>query len=864
MTSLPWWARALLRLTPAAHRGDNATDDLTELYAWRSRRDGRPAAGWRLFIDVLSLWVKVPRVGSMLADARFATRLLRRHRAATVIAIGGLAAAIAGATAVFSVINAAVLRPYGVADPSSLVSMSRPSHGSWPYWPYKDYLAARDAATLTSLEATVTEHVQVSLTAGNATAPRRWVAFCSGGFLRLLGVTPPMGRVLETADDHPAAPRAALVSHHYWRSQLSSAMDAIGRTIWLNGEPVTVVGVLPPDFSAPLSLQPSVFLALSGYDEVTLRPEFRPTATAEVQVHGRLHPGVSLAAGETELQTVLVARGIVRPRSAEQPFQPLHLFSAASPVSGADAAELYAGIAFTLPILGLVLLLACSNASNLLRATAAARTREIGIRLALGASARRVARQLLTESLVLSFVAAAGGWLVALWLSPVLALSLDIAPELAVAPDLRVLTFATLVAIACGIVSGLGPARLGMRGDVLSAVHARPFSDRAIWRTGRRHGAVVGFQAAVSMFLLAIAALLAHGTVRLQRIEPGFDADQLLAVEFSMPRTFDEQGYLDRAAEAIRKQPGVEALSVSQTFPFSSSREIYRKRIGSSPYSVFGIRSDADYFRTAGVSIIEGRGFTDAEVRAEVPVVIISRSFAGDFFAGRSPLGRSLSEAAFDDERFTAATIIGVAEDTITGFLESERYATIYRPLQRKRSNPPALLVRSKQPGLLERQVEIAVGGLDPKVAVRTDLPGEGITAFLRSRRVIASLASLTAGLALVLALAGLYGMTMLKVTERVQEAGIRLAIGATARDIVTMMARQALVPVGIGLMVGLLLATMAASTLLANELGPVSPLDTFSLSIAVFVLILPAALAVWIPARRAGRVDPLATIRES
>ena len=798
----------------------------------------------------------------MLTDMKFAGRLLRKHRAAAIIAIGGLAAAIGGATAVFSVINATILRPYGVSDPSSLVSMSRAGHGSWPYWPYAHYLRTREAATLTALEGTVTERIRLSLSAGEATAPRRLVTFCTGGFLPLLGVTPSRGRLLGPADDHPAAPHVAVVSHHYWTTQLSGAQDAVGRTIWINSEPATVVGILPPDFSAPLAIQPSIYLALAGYDEVLLRPEFRASTMADVEVLGRLRPGVTLKAAEGELLAILLAQGAVRPPSADQPFQPMHLFSAASPVSGADAGELYAGVAFTLPILGLVLLLACSNASNLLRATAAARTREIGVRLALGASARRVATQLLVESVLLSLIAAGAGWLLAVWLSPALAMAIDVSPELRVAPDGRVLAFAGFVAVCCGVLSGLGPARLGRRGDVLSAVQARPVPDRAIWRTGRRHGAVVGFQAAVSMFLLTIAALLAHSAVRVQQLDLGFDADRLLAVQFSMPRKdFDQQGYLDAAVAAMRRLPSVEDVTISQTYPFGPLREIHRLQAASRPYTVFGIRADASYFRTAGVEILRGRPFTAEEVSAEAPVVVIGGSLARDLFGGADPLGRSLGEA-LENDRFPAATIIGVAEDTLASLPESERFSTIYRPLERKRANPPALLLRTANPATAARHVERATAALDPNVEVTTALPGERVEAVLRNKRVVASLAAATAGLALTLAVIGLYGVTTLKVTERVREAGIRLAIGAAPRDIVRMMARQGLVPVMAGVAIGLLMATLAAS-LLAGELAGIRPLDPLALPAAVIALVLPAVLAVWIPASRAGRIDPLTSIRQ-
>jgi putative ABC transport system permease protein len=861
--NLPAWARAVLALTPARRRGDGAAEDLAELYLWRRRRDGPWPAGARLVLDVLSLRLNAPRGGSMLTDMKFAGRLLRKHRAAATIAIGGLAAAIGGATAVFSVINATILRPYGVNDPSSLVSMSRPAHGSWPYWPYAHFLRAREAAALTSLEGTVTEQIRVSLSSGDATAPRRLVTFCTGGFLPLLGVTPSMGRVLGPPDDQPTAPHLAVVTHHYWTTQLSGAQDAVGRTIWINSEPATVVGILPSDFSAPLAIQPSIYLALAGYDEVLLRPEFRASTMADVEVLGRLRSGATLGAAEAELLAILLAQGAVRPASADAPFQPVRLFSAASPVSGADAGELYAGVAFTLPILALVLLLACSNASNLLRATAAARTREIGVRLALGASARRVAKQLLVESVLLSLIAAGAGWLLAVWLSPALAMAIDVSPELRVAPDGRVLAFAVFAAVCCGVLSGLGPARLGSRGDVLSAVQARPVPDRAIWRTGRRHGAVVGFQAAVSMFLLTIAALLAHSAVRVQQLDLGFDADRLLAVQFSMPRKdFDQQGYLDAAVAAMRRLPSVEDVTISQTYPFGPLREIHRLQAASRPYTVFGIRSDASYFRTAGVDILRGRPFTAEEVSAEAPVVVIGGSLARDLFDGADPLGRSLSEAALENERLPAATIVGVAEDTLASLPQSERFSTIYRPLERKRANPPAVLLRTANPATAARHVERAIAAIDPNVEVTTALPGERVEAVLRNKRVVASLAAATAGLALILAVIGLYGVTTLKVSERMREAGIRLAIGAAPKDIVRMMARQALLPLMAGVTIGLLMATLAAS-LLAGELAGIRPLDPLSLPAAVIALVLPAVLAVWIPASRAGRIDPLTSIRQ-
>ncbi|HET9371027.1 MAG TPA: ABC transporter permease, partial [Vicinamibacterales bacterium] len=424
---LPAWARWTLALSPRRDWHADIRADLTELFVDRAGRYGRFYAHRRLGRDLLSLWRGTWRGGRMFQDLRFALRLMRRNPAPVAICVGGLALAIAVATTAFTLVNASMLRPYGVADPASLVSIFEvdPGHSSrpFPWMPYPRFLEMRARTGLVRLEASTIEKVRFTgrpAEDGNPAAdggPSRYALFVSGGYLEMLGARPFLGRPLLPADEAPGAARAAVVSHHVWSTDLAADPGVVGRTVWLNNVPVTLVGVLERTFSAPGSVRPAVWTPLVIAHEIKGGAAYGSRSGGLVSVIGRLSAGTSRGAAESSMSALL--NSLLRsPDKPDAPARSARLFAAATPMDGPDAGESYLALACLVLGLGLIVALACANTANLLLAAATTRGREIGVRLALGASRKRLAAQLVTESAVLGVFAGALAYLIAQALTP--------------------------------------------------------------------------------------------------------------------------------------------------------------------------------------------------------------------------------------------------------------------------------------------------------------------------------------------------------------------------------------------------------------------------------------------------------------
>jgi len=801
----------------------------------------------------------------MLQDLRFGLRLVRKHPLPVGLTIAGLALAIGVATTVYSIVNATMLRPYGMDDPPSVVGVGQPGHSAtFAYWPYAAFLQMRSVATLMTLEASVLEKARFSAAATHENDALRWIHFVSGGYLQTLGGRPAMGRALVPSDDAPGAPPVVMVSHHFWKAELGGDPSIAGRVVWLNGALVTIVGVLQPGFTGPRDIRPAFWATLGAYDDVMAARPFEPATRSLVEVFGRMTPGTTARAAEEELRAIVAGAGTAAsdPHGHNQT-RLLTLFSAAAPIDMENPMEAYVATAFLVGILGLVLALACANAANLLLAAAATRAREIGVRLAMGATRGRLIRQLVNESLLLGLLAGGTGFLLAIWLVPILTAVLGISPEVDTAPDGYVVVFSAAIAIVCGLGTGISPARYGARGDVLSAL-----KDQSGWRAvraapSRLRTSYVGFQAAVSMLLLVVAALLARSAIQMTRTDAGFDADRILAVSLSAPRKdFDEAAYVQRAVDAVHRARLVERVSVSQYQPFGPS--VWRDEIthGGRTYTLYMQQSDAALFVTLGVRVLRGRTFTADEVAREAPVALISDSVARAFFAGSDPVGQSLSMVPSEGSPRAPATIVGVMADAIPSRLGTERHGTIYLPISRQRSNPPSLIVRTANPHAAARGVEESLRRLDARVRVSTSIVGERLEAYLDQKRLFAWLAAPTAILALILAALGVYGVTAFVVSQRTQEVSVRMAIGASAADVLRLLVTQGLRPIAIGVVIGLA-AAVVVGRIFASELAGISPYDPLAIGVATTTVLTVALVAVIVPARRAARTDPASVLRQ-
>ena len=485
--------RAVLRVLPLGDRRDDVRSDVLELFEQRRRTRGRANAYTRLLADLVS--VTSPRafsgapthrppprattLGSWLTDLRYGLRVFRKHPAIIGATVGGLALAIGVGTTVFTIVNAGILRPYGMADPHSVVSVvmfARDGSSMSTVWPYHAFLDMRERARHARLEAFVRDGVRLSTSSAETPSHVDALLLVSGGYLPTLGAHAILGRTLQPGDDAPGAAPVAVLNHRTWAMRLHGDPQIVGKTIWLSGTPVTVVGVLESSFTGPVDNPPAVWAPFGSYAAIFRDHPLEPTSDMRVAVVARVEAPADRAGVTSELSAIagsLGNLGLQSDQGATPPPTGVRLDGVASPMDGPDATDMLAVVGVTLAIVGLVIALACANVANLLLASAASRAREIGVRLALGASRGRILRQLLSESLTIACVAGAGGLLLSIWLVPIAASATGVPETVDLRPDLMVWLFTAAIAAVSGVGAGLTPARHAARGDLVGRAQVR-------------------------------------------------------------------------------------------------------------------------------------------------------------------------------------------------------------------------------------------------------------------------------------------------------------------------------------------------------------------------------------------------------
>jgi predicted permease len=520
-------------------------------------------------------------------------------------------------------------------------------------------------------------------------------------------------------------------------------------------------------------------------------------------------------------------------------------------------------VTVVLTLVGLVVLLACVNVANLQLASALARRREIGVRLALGAARARIIRQLVTESLALGLAAGAVALLLTIWLGPAIAAVVRLPVTVDMTPDVRVYLFLSLISIAAGVGAGLAPARHGTRGDLLTPLKGDgPTAGSG--RPSRMRSTLIGVQAAASLVLLVLAALLTRATISASRVDVGFDARALVAItpafpaeHYDRPKT---QAYWDLALERVRGLPTVRAASLTLYPPYagiSATRALERNGVR---YEAHLHETLGDYFSTLGLRIVRGRAYSASEVKARAKVVVISETLARDFWPGQDPLGQSLAPVDGSTD-----TVIGVVSDAITARLHARGAAALYRPLQSfDAGNGGSLVLRTDgPPEALVPAIRDTLQRLDPRVRLNISPVATNLQKEIEEPRIVAALAGALAALALGLAIVGIYGVTTFVTGQRTREIGLRIAVGASGGDVLRLLLKDSLRPVAIGLAAGIVVALLV-SRLVGVVLYGVGAQDPLAFASASAVLLVSAAAAVFIPARRAARVDPAFVLRQS
>ena len=819
--------------------------------------------------DVHGRWLE-----DLAKDLRYAFRTLRRNPGFSLVAVLLLALAIGANGAIFSLINAVTLRTLPVKEPGRLVQIARllsdgqPVGVSHPMFEYfRDH-----ARSLTGASAHWSTDLAIAIDGDEEFVTADLV---TGAYFVALGLDPIAGRLLTPADDDPAsAASAAVIGERYWERRFGRSPAAIGKVVSIRDRAFTIVGVTPASFQ---SLQPGrvadITIPRAGLIEGLVSEKTRLDPTAYwLSLIARLKPGVTVAQADAEAQVLW--RAFLRPVAAAAPE------TERAEILGARAGVLQAAdgvnslrydhrrsLLILMGIVTLVLLLVCVNLSGLLLARAAARQREVSVRLAIGAGRGRLVRQFLTESLLLAAMGGALGLAVATWFSARLLTLVANGGALAlgVAPDWRVLAFTAAVSLVACLVSGLAPAAQAVR------VRANP-ALKEVRAHGARHlgYALVVAQLAISMVLIVGAALFVGTLVRLHAVDRGFESNGVLIVTLRSGRPYADarsEAVKQALIERLRAVPGIAAASAARVLPVSGNlwtKEIRVEghvfRSGEADSAGFNVIGSA-YFATLGTPVVSGREFDDRDREQSPRVAIVNERFARDFFGAGPALGRRVTAAG------ATWQIAGVVRDAKYRSLRDPVMKTMYVPWTQRPGDQPtdyAFLARAAagDPRRFAPVVERLVRDVDPALHVRaTDSYATLVDRSLVTERILATLGGAFGLLALIVAGLGVFGVLAFGVARRTSELGVRMALGATPWAMTRLVLRQVAwivlpgIAIGTG---GALLVTGLARSILFG----LTPTEPRLFLVAALVLAMAAALAGWIPARRAARVDPLTALR--
>ncbi|HVF43831.1 MAG TPA: ABC transporter permease [Pyrinomonadaceae bacterium] len=815
-------------------------------------------------------------------DVKFGARALRKSPGFTLVAVVSLAVGIGANTTIFSLVNAALLRPLpGVAEESRVVDVNRTTREGDSFSPmsYPDYEYFRDHARAFKGLAAYT-FLPVDLTAGGE-ARRAHGLLISSNYFDVLGARPARGRFFLAEEDRAGAPPAAVISHSLWRDRMGSAEDAVGKQIALNGRQFTIVGIAPEGFKSPfIYLSPDVFVPLHAQSEAMPgRDMLSDRSAGWLGVRGRLNDDSGVEQAGAELN---VLAGQLQ---NEFPDAERGMGASVRPVGHVPGEVRSAVVKFmaTLSVVvGLVLLVACANVAGMLLARSAARRREMAIRAAMGATRVRVIRQLLTESLMLFICGGSLGVLLAVWMNDlVLAFrptgTLSVAFELNV--DWRVLAYTLGVSLVTGVVFGLAPALTASKPDLVPALKdTAPTAART-----RLRGAFVVGQIAISLVLLVAAALCVQSLRNAARIETGFDPDNVwvASVDLSLQNYEEARGreFFRRLKERVASEPGVEAAAFARSVQLSGLQfnsavriEGHEPAAGEPPLNVFTNWVDEDYMRALRVPLLAGRGVAASDDSKAARVVVINETMANRYFGGAADaIGKRFTVTGRPrpgdptPPADASVEVVGVARDGRYYTLGEEPQSYMYLSAEQDYRGMATLHVRvapgADAPALvaaLRREAR----SLDPNLPLVNVQPmTEAVGFSLIPLRLAASVVGGLGLVGLLLAALGVYGVVAYAVGARTKEIGIRVALGAQGRDILRLVMRQGFVLVVLGLALGTACA-YALTRYLASLLYGVSTSDPLAFSAGAVLLALAALLASYLPARRATKVDPTVALR--
>jgi predicted permease len=819
----------------------------------------------------------VRSIETIFQDLRYGVRMLLKNRGITLIAMLTLALGIGANTAIFSVVNAVLLRPLPYPDSERLtIVWQKYTKRGWGLVPmsYPNFAAIREQSRVFENVGAVAINGVFNLTADGG--PERLLGLrVSASLFSVLGVSPAVGRAILPEEDKAGAQRVVVISHDLWQRRFGSDAGIVGKPLTLDGESYTVVGVMPPDFQYPppytatLANTPITFPKADLWVPLAMAISQDDVGVRNFHMIGRLKPGVSPAQAQVEMSAI--ARRLEQRYPGPNTGMELSLTTLHEQVVGSARQALW----LLFGVVVFILMIACANVANLLLVRASGRRKELAVRLAVGASRLRLIRQLLTESVMLASVGGALGLLLANWGCKLLiAINPDKLPR---AAEIRInwyaLGFTAAVTLLTGIIFGLMPALHASKLDLSESLKEGVRSTTGGISGGRSRQLLVVTEVALSLVLLIGAGLMIKSFARLLATDPGFKPERLLTLGLTLPSTnYEAQqqqtGFYQQLMQRVERLPGVEAVGAINGLPMIGDRGTGGFAIEGRPPAKPNERPHAthrvvshDYFRALGIPLQRGRAFTAGDAAGTPGVAIINRTAARVFWPNEDPLGKRIWPDGFPPG--TWLTIVGVIGDVRHAALSTEPQPDIYWPyLQTPHPRIDLLIRTTADPLSLVDAVRSEIWAIDKELPVSdVKTMDELLSASVAQPRFYALLLTAFAAVALLLATVGLYGVMSYAVNQRTHEIGIRMALGASPRDVLRLIINQGmrLVLIGIGIGLG---GALALTRLMKTLLFGVSATDALTFTVVALLLTFVALLACWIPAWRATKVDPMTALR--
>lgn len=811
-------------------------------------------------------------------DLRHAARMLVKNPGFTLAAVLCLALGIGATTAIFSVVNAVLLRPLAYRQPEKLVRIytefpTFPNGGLRRFWTSApEFLdLRRDTNSWETLDAWSNDGATI---AGLIQPVRVTASFVSGGLLRTLGVQPVIGRLITPVDDDPSAPVVEDISYGLWKSAFGGDKSILGKETYLNGQPSTIIGVMPRGFEFPTGEvdPPQVWSTL----------QINPAKPGDRGSHylnllGRLKPGVSAAQAQSELEAYERALGAQHKGDHEHYFNPTNHTLVSFPLQGEVVSSVRPALLMLLAAVGFVLLIACVNVANLLLARAESRRREIAIRSALGAGLPRLARQFVTEGVLLSACGALIGLALAFGGLRLIQLtnagSLPRAGEIGI--DLRVLLFTIAAALFTGILFGMAPMFSVVVKNLQDSLKDTVSSTTANVGAQRFRKILVAGELAMALVLLIGCGLMIRGFWKLQEVRTGIDPENVITMKIALPGSnYSQAEQSDQFWRGLGKKitsfPGVTSAAIGSGLPPVRPPNMNDTKIEGFVHKQGGPIENVDYynvvskdfFKTLGIRLMDGREFDDRDVKGSPDVVIVNQTMARTFWGNESPLGRRIQPGMSGP----MCTIIGVVEDVKNAGLDKPTGTEIFLPYAQEQASgnrAASVFLRSHgDPSSLANAVRREVRSIDPMIPVTNVQTVEQVLAFAQSRpRFLTLLLVLFSSVALIIATVGIYGVISFSVARRSKEFALRMALGAQQRDVLGLVMKQGALLTLVGVAAGVF-GAFALTRLMASLLFGVRPTDAVTFISVSALLAVVALCASFIPAQRATRVDPMQALR--